>query len=72
MPTYHKVLNGRPLIFVLGNDSGGRVKQGIALMAQLAQQAGLQPPYVTFMGDSNDAKEIGAQALSQYVLLQVS
>ncbi len=71
MPTYHKVLNGRPLVYVLGKDGGNRVQQGLALLAQTSQQRGLQAPYVVFMGSLSDAASVGAQAVSEYVLLQV-
>lgn len=76
MDTYQKVLGGRPLVFILGKDSGTRVQQGLAALASAATARGLPAPYVAYMGGDvpsamADAKSIGAQAISNYNLVEV-
>lgn len=75
MSTYHKVLNGRPLVYILGVDKQGRVKAGIQAINKAAAAASVAAPYYVLMDGSVQGaipirKEIGAQALSSYVLIK--
>lgn len=77
MNTYHNVLNGRPLVYVLGVDSGSRVKEGLAAIVNASAAAGVARPYFVLMdgnvaAGSKTIQAIGAQALSSYVLIAVS
>jgi hypothetical protein len=77
MKTYHKVLGGRPLVYVLGVDSGSRVKEGLAAMVNASAAAGVPRPYFVLMDGSVEQgseiiQAIGAQAISSYVLVAVS
>jgi len=76
MPTYHKVLNGRPLVYVLGKDGGTRVKEGLDALNNATRARGLPAAYIVYMGGDvgsamRDAASIGAQAISAYVVVKV-
>jgi hypothetical protein len=48
LPNYQKVLDGRPLLFVFGNN--GLSKEGIDLLRGDTLAAGLPTPYIVYMG----------------------
>lgn len=48
LPNYQKVLDGRPLLFIFGNN--GLSKEGIDLLRSSALEAGLSTPYIVYMG----------------------
>merc|ERR1711871_860069 len=69
MPEYHKVLGGRPLVFVLGTASPNFEAALAEIKRQTKAAMGVEP-YVTLMQPNgwDKAKSLGMDAVSAYVV----
>lgn len=73
LPTYQKVLGGRPLVFTFASEASSAPQ--LSAMTQAALDAGLLKPYIVAMGWGSPvsqmalAKQLGAEAISQYAFI---
>eukprot|EP01046_Picozoa_sp_COSAG06_P041766 COSAG06_NODE_5228_length_3626_cov_1.488234_2_plen_570_part_00 len=68
LPFYHKVMGGRPLVFLLSGANDNRTVDGVkALQAATKAKLGVSC-YIVYMGGGAGMKAVGGDAVSQYMV----
>jgi hypothetical protein len=70
LPFYHKVLGGRPLVFVLNGAGDNRTVSGIAALQDATNKELGVRCYIVYMGSAGDLGRIGADAVSRYMIAE--
>eukprot|EP01043_Picozoa_sp_COSAG02_P022062 COSAG02_NODE_1135_length_14342_cov_6.114091_8_plen_490_part_00 len=68
LPFYHKVLGGRPLVFLLDGANDNRTVAAITSLREATKEKLGVEIYLVYMGNVAGMKTVGAQAVSEYMI----